>query len=391
MRTGNVIITDASSKNGLAAIRALGRKGLKIIAVTASRICPGHFSKYVSKTYHHQRVTNDPISEFTYYQFLRKVAEKENIDVIIPISIYSSKTIVRFQDQLQQIVNIAVPSHASFQIAAEKEKTIQAAEQVAINVPQTLTIFSHQPIEKQLDAQSLKYPIVLKSNIEGGSVCYAHTPESLIFQAKAKFQTNSAPLLVQEYIHGKGAGFFALMSHGKLIQGFMHQREREYPPTGGPSVEASSMSHKAIFKAGIRLLKALEWHGVAMVEFKLVQGQKPVLMEINPKFWGSLDLAIKAGVNFPWLLYKLAMGYQITPKKEYNRIRVRWLFPQSLQLFFFGKHRLRNLYEMFPLRNNLQFDLDLLDPIPNLIQLLLTPLSLIKEQKRLKGESKKAR
>jgi predicted ATP-grasp superfamily ATP-dependent carboligase len=49
----------------------------------------------------------------------------------------------------------------------------------------------------------------------------------------------------------------------------MHRRVREWPPTGGASAAAESVPHApALEHAGTRLLDALEWHGVAMVEFK---------------------------------------------------------------------------------------------------------------------------
>jgi hypothetical protein len=69
--------------------------------------------------------------------------------------------------------------------------------------------------------------------------------------------------------------------------------------------------------AGRRLLEALEWSGVAMVEFKLDKHDKrPKLMKINARFWGSLQLAIFAGMDFPYLLFALAKGERISPSNS---------------------------------------------------------------------------
>jgi len=74
------------------------------------------------------------------------------------------------------------------------------------------------------------------------------------------------------------------------------------------------------------LLDKAGWHGVAMVEFKVAPDGSPYLMEINTRFWGSLQLAIDAGVDFPWLLYQLACGDRPEPVDKYKLgIRLRWL------------------------------------------------------------------
>ena len=79
----------------------------------------------------------------------------------------------------------------------------------------------------------------------------------------------------------------------------MHKRLREIPTSGGSSVFAKSIFDKEVFKYGKLILDELNWHGVAMVEFKKeISTNKLYLMEINPKFWGSHDLSIDSGLNF---------------------------------------------------------------------------------------------
>ena len=80
------------------------------------------------------------------------------------------------------------------------------------------------------------------------------------------------------------------------------------PPSGGVSVLCESVPlRKPLVDYALRILQSAAWHGVAMVEFKLdARSGIPHLMEVNGRFWGSLQLAIDAGVDFPWLLYQLA-------------------------------------------------------------------------------------
>jgi predicted ATP-grasp superfamily ATP-dependent carboligase len=118
-----------------------------------------------------------------------------------------------------------------------------------------------------------------------------------------------------------------LYDHGTPIAFFSHRRLREKPPWGGVSVLSESTPLDPILLTHARaLLDAVTWHGIAMVEFKVADDGTPYLMEINTRFWGSLQLATDAGVDFPWLLYNLACGTPIAPVSGYKTgCRLRWI------------------------------------------------------------------
>jgi hypothetical protein len=81
------------------------------------------------------------------------------------------------------------------------------------------------------------------------------------------------------------------------------------------------------------LLRAASWHGVAMVEFRMT-ADGPFILEVNPRFWGSLQLAIDAGVDFPWLLYQMASGMRVDAPSGYTTgIRCRWLLGDADVLY----------------------------------------------------------
>jgi hypothetical protein len=78
--------------------------------------------------------------------------------------------------------------------------------------------------------------------------------------------------------------------------------------------------------AASRLISTIGWHGVAMVEFKWDDEEnRPKLIEVNARFWGSLNLAIRAGVDFPYLLYRLALGETVEGPPAYRiGLKSRW-------------------------------------------------------------------
>jgi predicted ATP-grasp superfamily ATP-dependent carboligase len=118
------------------------------------------------------------------------------------------------------------------------------------------------------------------------------------------------PVLIQERIVGPGLGIFVLRWQGRTIARFAHRRLREKPPSGGVSVLSESVpGDPELLSATDALLTALDWEGVAMVEFKRdASSGRPYLMEVNGRFWGSLQLAIDSGVDFPRLLVEATLG-----------------------------------------------------------------------------------
>ena len=107
---------------------------------------------------------------------------------------------------------------------------------------------------------------------------------------------------------------------------------QQYPNSGGPSTSRVSINNEELVDMSVRLLQHLNWHGVAMVEWKIdPDSNVPKLLEINPRFWGSLELAIRAGVNFPLLYARAASGEKLEPENKYNEgIICRWVFPGEL-------------------------------------------------------------
>lgn len=136
-------------------------------------------------------------------------------------------------------------------------------------------------------------------------------------------------------------GIFLLLWDGELLAHFGHRRIREKPPTGGVSVLRESVPVESeLLAAATNLLRGLGWRGVAMVELKVdAASGRPYVLEVNGRFWGSLQLAWDAGVDFPRLLVDAALGRPLEPLKTYRPgVRSRWLWGDTDHLFI----RLKN-------------------------------------------------
>ncbi len=127
------------------------------------------------------------------------------------------------------------------------------------------------------------------------------------------------PVQQQQYVSGRGVGAEFLFNQGQKIWHFAHERVHEYPLSGGASSYRRSIAPPAgLLRDAEKLLTALKWHGVAMVEFKMDGKGQYWLMEINPRLWGSLALSIDAGVDFPMGLLQIARGQQPSPQPDYK-------------------------------------------------------------------------
>ena len=166
-------------------------------------------------------------------------------------------------------------------------------------------------------SQTQDYPLVVKahrSRVRSESAWQSTAVKYVRDRVELQRELNARtayefPLLIQQKIQGPGIGVFMCYDRGRPIATFSHRRIREKPPTGGISVLSESIAVDPEARDySERLLSALRWHGVAMVEFKADNRDgRPKLMEINGRFWGSLQLAIDAGVDFPAILLRYSL------------------------------------------------------------------------------------
>jgi predicted ATP-grasp superfamily ATP-dependent carboligase len=127
-------------------------------------------------------------------------------------------------------------------------------------------------------------------------------------------------LLVQGYVPGQGVGAFFLVWNGKIIAEFMHRRIHEVPHTGGVSSLRESWFHPEIRSDALKKITSLGWQGVAMMEYRWdPKTDRFYLMEMNGRFWGSIHLALYAGVDFPTLLLDAFHGRVQQVENQYPR------------------------------------------------------------------------
>ena len=207
-----------------------------------------------------------------------------------------------------------------------------------------------------------EFPLVIKPKLSCGSrgIVYVHTKNELLENYKRIHAIYPFPM-IQEFIPpgGNAYGVFLLFNKDAEPRAvFAHKRLREFPVNGGPSTLRESVHKPDLVNVSIKLLKALNWYGVAMVEFKEdPRDGQCKLMEINPRFWGSLPLSILAGVDFPYLLYKMAVNGDVEPVMNYPEgVRCRWLLLGDTLHFLTNPNRFKMDPSFFNFSKNNRHD-----------------------------------
>jgi predicted ATP-grasp superfamily ATP-dependent carboligase len=233
---------------------------------------------------------------------------------------------------------IPFPDLAAFNALNDKQRLLEEASKLGIAIP-TQRIIPGMASVASIDFDALRYPIVIKPGRSVGEHAGARAKFSVAYAATAgelrrKISVLPAaafPLLLQQRIVGPGTGIFLLLWDGEQRAQFAHRRLCEKPPSGGVSVYRESIAlDEELLEHSRALLDRFHWRGVAMVEYKRDSATgRPYLMEVNGRFWGSLQLAIDAGADFPRLLAASALGEPVEPQTSYRiGVRSRWWWGQ---------------------------------------------------------------
>jgi predicted ATP-grasp superfamily ATP-dependent carboligase len=325
-----VLVTDDDSKAALGIVRSLGRRGIQVSVLADSPEALASRSRYCSTRHEIPKPPSD-----SFVPALINILRRTDYDLLVPVRYVYTAAMARHRAELGCLTRIEVADHERIKKAANKRLANQLAQDLGIPVPHTL--YPENLEEAIARSSEFEYPVVIKASYEtpGYTVRYVRTPAELAvaYQSLCHRNGNSCLPMVQEFIPGYGFGFFALYQDGICKRVFMHRRIRENPPTGGASTCAVSFYDPRLKEQGMRILDALRWHGVAMVEFRYdVRDHRYKLLEINPKFWGSVDLALSAGVDFPYCLCRMARGETLEYSENYDRkLRYHWPFSGEIQ------------------------------------------------------------
>jgi predicted ATP-grasp superfamily ATP-dependent carboligase len=385
----------------LAAIRTLGRKGHEIhvaypVDNTRSK---RRYTEAVVKSRYISRLHHIPHPLQSTESFLNKISKmirQRKYDVLMPFTAKTFPLVSLHSETLSRYTKLICCDYAKYSKANDKEKITSIASKLGLPVPNSICPNSVEELSAQI--ARLKLPVVIKARINSGmqkGLRYAKNEDEAIEAYKEMSSQRSIEgvrefyrPLIQEYIPGRIYDALYYYHNGNLVASLTQCREITIPLSGGPGVQNVTVKNRNLHEYGKILLDGLKWHGPAQVEVKLdPRDNQFKLLEINPKFWGTLDLSIKCGVNFPEMAVVLALNGSI--KHDMNKeidpgLRYRWL------VSFIKSHRAAGVPRrkiIGSLINRVQYsDLDFSDPLPTLYNILLAVRSFLRKKDQIRSD-----
>jgi len=366
------LVLDAQECHALAGVRSLGCSGVAVGAASHKLDAMGFRSRFCRQRF---AVPSPAEQPETYAAWLLDTLRHQRFDALLFFGEASANVIALHRDEIQSLTGCPLPPYETFITADRKDLALRLARRIGVPVPFTSELGSLD--EGPELARRLAFPVIVKAVYGSGGHEVRFVRERADFLAALHQLASSRPNpsqplpVVQEYLPGRGYGLTALCRAGEPLAVFMHRRLAEHDVMRGEALAhaspgAESVDEPALREAGLRLLAALRWDGVAMVEFRRsdIDGRF-YLMEINPRFAGSLDLAVAAGVDLPRMYVQLAAGLPVEPPPTPRLgIKYRWLLSKNVTPAF--ENPLGYARSVFStLRPDTRSDLCLSDPLPH--------------------------
>ena len=359
-----IFVLDGRSLASLAIVRSLGKKGFEIQCGEEFGLNLTRFSKYVKKSWIYPPPDSNPDA---FIEEIKKITIREKFDMIIPVRDDTTLLIAEHARELSHITRLYIAEYDTIRLLQDKAETIRIAKKCGVPHPQTW--FPEESDRREI-LKNLKTPFLIRARISSGSrgIEFVKKSDDFAVQYESVRRDFGEPM-IQEYVQKKSyCTACVLLDHDSdVVALFAYERVKEYPLSGGPTVVGISCANEEVIGYAVSLLKSIGWRGVAEVEFILDQEGIPRLLEVNPRFWMPLNLAIQSGVDFPYLLYQLAMKNPVSKPETYTiPMKYRWVIPNEILWTLASPHKKQAFRELLTFREkNVCFgELSWKDPLP---------------------------
>ena len=267
-----------------------------------------------------------PSSDTRVVDAVLAIARAVGCDVLIPCNDTTLGFVAAHEAPLRAALRVEAPRAEVLRRVLDKDETLRIAGECGIAVPRSYALRNREELTRL--AATIQFPVVGKPTRKSADAAFKvryysdHASLDAEFVRDARFGEHH---LLQEFCAGDGVGIGVLLRGGRPVAIVQHRRLKEYPWSGGVSVTATTERVDAgLAELSLRLLRALEWDGVAMVEWKHDRARgAAVLMEVNGRFWGSHALAVAAGLDLPSLLVERAEA-PATPHEARPGVTFHW-------------------------------------------------------------------
>ncbi|MCK5000601.1 MAG: ATP-grasp domain-containing protein [Anaerohalosphaera sp.] len=361
-------VTYGWCRSAYAAVWSLGRRGIDVHVGDSSSTAMSRFSRYCKSFTKLPDFFAEPDK---YFDAVCEAMEKTGAKVLLPchedVEIFSQRLL-----SLPDDVKVAIPDGDMCSLVNDKYAFMEYVQKNNCPVPKSEEVFNREQLKDTADR--LGWPVVIKTRVGNSAkgVRIVSDYEELKkeffgFVDQYKLSNDRWPIL-QEYVKGGIVSVWALYDKGSYVSN-VNVRFLRCKESGllGTSTFREVIDSEIITTLTKRALDALNWHGVANLDFIYSDGDEPKLLEINIRLGGATAITMFSGVDYPYLWYQVALGHPIVDRVQPNRIvKSRWFIGECLALCNRLKRaKFREALQIFvPQRNCYLDDFNIKDPAP---------------------------
>lgn len=329
-RARPALILDAGQRQSLVALRALGRAGVEVWAADWRSGHPASVSRWCAGRARLPDVASHPDA---FVDGVIELCDALGSPIIFSCHDGSIGALRSRRSEVEQVGNLALASEQALAVAVDKQATLAAAERVEIPTPPTRRLRDTSGVVAAVG--DLGLPIVVKPRTSwvacgsggwGSGPVVAQTQDEAIAEVQ-RLLDGGVEALLQPWLSGSRDAVGIFLANGVTWARFAVRSQRMYPPIGGNSiVRATIPVSPDIGGMAEALVREISLEGYGEVEFRRDHQGRPFLMEVNPRLNAGIEVAVRAGVDIPLLLYRWAAGEPLELGLEYRvGQRMRWL------------------------------------------------------------------
>ncbi|MDB9985053.1 ATP-grasp domain-containing protein [Gammaproteobacteria bacterium] len=329
----DVLLTYGWVRSSYSALRNLKKHDLNIIVSDSSSIGMCQFSRFSSGF---KKYTSHYEDENMFISDILEICSSKEIKLILPAH-NETEIIARHRHRFSEKLVAMIPDESHCKMFNNKSNAYDYVSNIGVPVPFRIKYTDPEIVSQVLKRKGVQKTVIkLLTGNSAKGVFYGKNPkhtQSVVKELIKKYKlTPSRYPQVEEYVEGEGYGCSVLYSNGQFITSFTHKRLREKIETGGTSTFREAADHEGIETATKIIFDSIGWNGLAMCEFKVCpKTGRFWFIEVNPRMWGSISLAIESGVQFPYLAWlcanqgaSKAIDYHATCKVN-KSWKARWL------------------------------------------------------------------
>ena len=340
MSKPRILILDGYSRNSLAILRSLGPKGYLCDIVVQphpvrfySSVEKALRSRYARKVHFIEKRSEEYIKDQ-----LLTILQNNAYACLMAGGTFYSNLISKFKQELSRHTRVLSESHEKMQLVHDKNTCLKMAAQLGVPVPKTYIARNEEVLQQIAEETDGNVIVKLSDSFASkGLIKFTDGPQHLVEAYKREYGFNhkeNLPL-IQQLVEGELIDSTAFSLNGDPKAILTQKRELTAWLEGGGGIVNITNDIPAIKAHTATILNHLKWTG--HIEMDWMYNEKTgecYLLEINPKFWGTTQLTISAGFDYPLWYVQHALGEPLKFPAEYRTgLRYRWLDDEMITVF----------------------------------------------------------